>query len=349
MTQFGKKKIALDLGTCTTRIYQAGKGVVLCEPTLAAVRGEETRLAAAGEEARAILARAPEGLRAVWPVRNGTVAQMRVCAALLKQYLAPLLQEGIFRRAGAVICLSSDTTELERQGLEDAARLAGLSPVSFAEKPLCAAIGAGLDVRSCRGCMVVDGGGGTVEAAVLSCGGVVVSRTLRQGGRAMDEVIAQALREELGVMVSSWTAERLKLRLGSALPEREGVMEVRGRSLASGLPVSCTVRAETVARALRPAVDGILSLVREVLSQTPPEAAGDLLESGILLTGGLACLDGLAQAVAAATGLEAYAAEDAPLCAVMGAGRLSEAPAGLWRQEERTGLVCALPQREFPI
>ena len=349
MAVFGKKKIALDLGTCTTRIYQAGRGIVLCEPTLAAVRSEDEKTISVGLQAQAMLGRTPEGLRAVWPMREGAVAQMRVCAGLLKRFLSPVLQEGVARRADAVICVPSGVTELERQALEDAARLAGIKEISLLEKPLAAAIGAGLDVQGCRGCMVVDGGGGTVDAAVISCGGIVFCRSIRQGGRSMDEAVSRMLREKKGVAVSDCTAERLKICLGSALPDREQTMEVRGRSLTTGLPVSCTVESSEVEEALRQPVTAILSLVREVLTQTPPEVAGDLLESGILLTGGLAQLDGLTQAVAASTGLDVWAAEDAPLCAVMGAGHVLEKIHGVFVREEFQKTIRALPQREMRI
>ncbi len=334
--------IALDPGTEYTRIYRAGKGLVLCEPSVCAVSLSEDGKVLYGTEALELLGRAPGKMEASSPINGGVISEVRLTSDMLADFVDRAMGKSFVRRLQVVVCVPTNATELESSAMEEAVKNAGAFRVKLLEKPLASAIGAGLPVDQCRGSMICDIGAGTADVAILSFGGVVTSRSVTNAGRAMDQSLIRLLRETRGIIIGERTAEKIKCELACAGEPPERTVTVRGRSMSTGLPASCEVSSREVCLAVRPMIQSIMLAISETLTDTPPELAGDLLDSGITLAGGVARMSGLADRIAEVTGLNVTVADDPELCAVVGAGRAIER-----MTEMRVGIsgIPALPMR----
>ena len=313
--------IGIDLGTANTLICVKHKGIVIREPSVVAVAvGDGAQeVVAVGEEAKQMLGRTPGSITAVRPIKDGVIADFQMTADMLRHFIKKSMSSSPFARARVMICIPSGVTEVERKAVHDAAVSAGARYVSLIEEPMAAAIGAGIDVTAPKGSMVVDVGGGTTEVAVISLGDIVCSRSIRVAGNTFDDAIVQYIRKKYSVLIGERTAEEIKISIGSAAPyEGEGALNIRGRNLIDGLPKNVEVSSEDVREALDDPLHQILETMRSTLEKTPPELAADIMESGIVLTGGGALLRGLDKMITAKTGMPAHVAE-APLdCVVTG-------------------------------
>ncbi|HWQ58423.1 MAG TPA: rod shape-determining protein [Clostridia bacterium] len=321
---FLSRAVAIDLGTVNTLIALKGRGIVLREPSAVAVTADEYReVIACGEEALRMAGRTPGGVNIVWPLRDGVIADYGLTAEMLKRFL----EKAIGRRNGALgtklaMCLPLCVTDVERRALEEAAKAVGARDVLLIDEPVAAAIGAGLPVFEPVGSMVADIGGGTTDIAVISLGGIASSLSLRTGGRHIDAAISDYVAKQYNLSLGERTAEEVKLTLAMALPGGMERMQVRGRSLENGLPARVVLNSGEISHAIAPVVRRLTDAVKRVLSETPPELAADLMDSGLILTGGGALLPGLDRLLAHETGLAVRAAE-APLdCVALGALRL---------------------------
>ncbi|WP_207022835.1 rod shape-determining protein [Phycicoccus sp. DTK01] len=325
------RDLAIDLGTANTVVYERGRGVVLDEPSVVAVRAGTGELVAAGRRAKEMLGRTPEAVTAVRPLRDGVISDADVTERMIRWFVDRVAPSRL-RRPRVVVCVPSDITSVERRALEDATLRSGARRVHVVEETMAAAIGAGLPVEGTEASMVVDIGGGTTDVGVISLGGIVVSRTVRLGGDEIDEALVSFVKAEYSLLLGESSAERLKIAVGSAFPLVEELTErVRGRDLVTGLPKTVTIGSAEVRRAIETPVARIVDLVRSVLDVCPPELAGDVVDRGIALTGGGALLRGLDERLSHELGVPVRAAEE-PLHAVArGAGRCVEELATLHR------------------
>ena len=316
--------MAIDLGTANTVVYVRGRGIVLSEPSVVAIDERTGEVHAVGSEAQMMIGRTPASISADRPLRHGVIADFEVTEAMLRRFMDKVLSSR-FSRPRLVMCAPSGVTEVERRAVEEASLSAGAREVHLIEESLAAAIGAGLPIAEPVGRMVVDIGGGTSEVAVISLGGLVVSRSLRVGGYDLDEAITNHIRNEHRMAIGSQSAEAIKLAVAAAMPQPEElVADVRGRDLMSGLPREIRLTSEEVSSAIAGPMDDILAAVHAALEETPPELAADITKEGILLAGGGALLRGLEQRLEAETGMPVRVA-DAPLeCVALGAGQSLE-------------------------
>jgi rod shape-determining protein MreB len=316
--------MAIDLGTANTVVYVRGRGIVLSEPSVVAIDERTGEVHAVGSEAQLMIGRTPASISADRPLRHGVIADFEVTEAMLRRFMEKVLSSR-FSRPRLVMCAPSGVTEVERRAVEEASLSAGAREVHLIEESLAAAIGAGLPIAEPVGRMVVDIGGGTSEVAVISLGGLVVSRSLRVGGYDMDEAIANHIRNEHRMAIGSQSAETIKLAVATATPQKEELSsEVRGRDLMSGLPREVTLSGDEVRTAIAGPLADILAAVHATLEETPPELAADITKEGILLAGGGALLRGLDERLEAETGMPVRIA-DAPLeCVALGAGQSLE-------------------------
>jgi rod shape-determining protein MreB and related proteins len=316
--------MAIDLGTANTVVYVRGRGIVLSEPSVVAIDERTGEVLAVGSEAQLMIGRTPASISADRPLRHGVIADFEVTEAMLRRFMEKVLSSR-FSRPRLVMCAPSGVTEVERRAVEEASLSAGAREVHLIEESLAAAIGAGLPIAEPVGRMVVDIGGGTSEVAVISLGGLVVSRSLRVGGYDMDEAIANHIRNEHRMAIGSQSAETIKLAVAAATPqEEELVSDVRGRDLTSGLPREVKLSSDEVRKAIAGPLADILAAVHATLEETPPELAADITKEGILLAGGGALLRGLDERLEAETGMPVRIA-DAPLeCVALGAGQSLE-------------------------
>ncbi len=316
--------MAIDLGTANTVVYVRGRGIVLSEPSVVAIDERTGEVHAVGSEAQMMIGRTPASISADRPLRHGVIADFEVTEAMLRRFMEKVLSSR-FSRPRLVMCAPSGVTEVERRAVEEASLSAGAREVHLIEESLAAAIGAGLPIAEPVGRMVVDIGGGTSEVAVISLGGLVVSRSLRVGGYDMDEAITTYIRNEHRMAIGSQSAEAIKLAVAAATPQAEDlVAEVRGRDLMSGLPREVKLSSEEVRGAIAGPLADILAAVHATLEETPPELAADITKEGILLAGGGALLRGLEERLEAETGMPVRVA-DAPLeCVALGAGQSLE-------------------------
>jgi rod shape-determining protein MreB len=324
--------MAIDLGTANTVVYVRGKGIVLNEPSVVALETADgiQRVKAVGADAKLMMGKTPDSIRTIRPLRDGVIADIDVAEQMIKHFIQKANggPSRLPRHPEIVLCVPSGATSVERRALRDAATNAGAWKVSLIEEPMAAAIGAGLPVIDPVGAMVVDIGGGTTEVAVLSLRGLAYSTSVRVGGDKMDEAIAASIRRRHNVVIGEATAERVKHGIGSALPP-EGeprVLQVRGRHLSSGMPKEITVSEAEIADAIHDSVFLIIGAVRTALESTPPELSADIIDGGIVLTGGGALLLRLDQALSEATGLSVSVADDPLNCVALGAGRALEDP-----------------------
>jgi len=317
--------LGIDLGTSTCLVYVKGRGIVLCEPSVVAISRETSEVLAVGEEARMMLGRTPGNIVAVRPMRDGVIADYTITKAMLRHFIHRACGRRRIFKPQVVVCVPSGATSVERRAVVEAALEAGARRAFPIEEPMAAAIGAGLPIAGPQGNMVVDIGGGTTDIAVISLGGIVISDSVRVGGIRMDEAIMHYIRREHNLLIGERTAEEVKIRIGSAYPmEPEMQMEVKGRDLVTGLPRTVVVTSEEVRRALQEPVRAIVEKVKDVLERTPPELAADIVDRGIVLTGGGALLRGMDKLLQEETGIPVHVAEDPISCVAIGAGRALE-------------------------
>ena len=319
--------IGIDLGTANTLVFVKGKGIVIREPSVVAVDEKVTprKVRAVGAAAKEMIGRTPGSMTAVRPLKDGVIADFELTSEMLKEFIKKAISGSPFNRARVMICIPSGVTEVERRAVHDAARSAGARYVSLIEEPMAAAIGAGLPVTEATGSMIVDIGGGTSEVAVISLGDIVTSKSLRVAGDDFDEAIIAYIKKKYNLLIGERTAEDIKIKLGSAYPyEGEGAMDVKGRNLLDGLPKSVEITSEEVREALADPVDQILDTIRFTLDKTPPELAADIIDHGIMLTGGGALLRGLDRLIAAETRMPVRVADNPLDCVVDGTGMCLE-------------------------
>ncbi|HCW50953.1 MAG TPA: rod shape-determining protein [Clostridiales bacterium] len=313
--------IGIDLGTASSLVYVKGKGVVLNEPSVVALEQDTSRVVAIGEEARRMLGRTPGNIVAVKPLRDGVIASFELTERMLRHFISKVCGRRMLFHPRVAVCVPSGITSVERRAVIDACLQAGARRCFLIEEPLAAAIGAGIDFSQPSGAMVVDIGGGTTDVAVLSMGQVVVSRSVRVAGNECDEAITRYVRTQFGVVIGERTAEEIKIEAGTAWPRsvRRSV-EVRGRDLATGLPKTVTITSGQVHAAIKETLETIVHAVRAVLEQTPPELAADIIDKGIVLTGGGALLHGLERYLSQETGVAVHLVDDPVTCVVRGTG-----------------------------
>ncbi|HOU09415.1 MAG TPA: rod shape-determining protein [Clostridiales bacterium] len=315
--------IGIDLGTANTLVFVKGKGIVIREPSVVAVdqRSNPPRVVAVGIEAKEMIGRTPGSITAVRPLKDGVIADFEITADMLKSFIKRASSNSPFVKTRVMICIPSGVTEVERRAVYDAAKSAGAKYVSLIEEPMAAAIGAGLPVSDAIGSMVVDIGGGTSEVAVISLGDVVTSRSIRVAGDNFDEAIIAYIKKKYNLLIGERTAEDIKIKIGSAYPyEGEGAMNIKGRNLMDGLPKNIEVTSEEIREALADPVNQILDAVRFTLEKTPPELSADIIDKGIMLTGGGALLRGLDKLIAGETKIPVLIAEKPLDCVVDGTG-----------------------------
>ena len=323
--------LAIDLGTANTLIYARGKGVVLDEPSVVAIRyeggpGGKKTIEAVGKKAKQMLGKVPGTIEAVRPMKDGVIADFTVTEQMLKFFIKMVHQKRLFSPSPRVIiCVPCGSTQVERRAIRESALSAGASVVYLIEEPMAAAIGAGLPISEPSGSMVVDIGGGTSEIGVVSLGGLVYSNSIRVGGDKFDEAIVNYIRRNYGMLIGDQTAEAIKKQIGSAFPgSHVSEMEVRGRNLSEGIPRSFTVSSNEILEALTDPISQIVVAIKNALENTPPELAADIAERGIVITGGGALLNDLDRLFAEETGLPVYVAEDPLSCVVRGCGKAIE-------------------------
>ncbi|OZG70555.1 rod shape-determining protein [Hahella sp. CCB-MM4] len=320
--------LSIDLGTANTLIYVRGRGIVLNEPSVVAIRnqGAQKSVAAVGAEAKRMLGRTPGNITAIRPLKDGVIADFHVTEKMLQHFIHKVHENSFITPSPRVlVCIPSRSTQVERKAIRESALGAGAREVYLIEEPMAAAIGAGLPVEEASGSMVVDIGGGTTEIAIISLNGIVNADSVRVGGDKFDEAIATYVRRNYGSLIGDATAERIKQEIGCAyegLELRE--IDVRGRNLAEGVPRSFTLNSEEILEALQEALATIVQAVKSALEQSPPELASDIAERGIVLTGGGALLRGLDNLLTEETGLPVIVADDPLTCVARGGGRALE-------------------------
>ena len=321
--------MAIDLGTANTLVYVKGRGIVLNEPSVVAIvehKGKK-KVLAVGEEAKQMLGRTPGNIHAIRPLRDGVIADFEIAEEMIKYFIRKVHNRRSFASPLVIICVPSGSTAVERRAIQESAESAGARRVFLIEEPMAAAIGAGLPVTEPTGSMVVDIGGGTTEVAVLSLGGIVSARSVRVGGDKMDEAIIGYIRRNYNLLVGESSAARVKEEIGSACPPEDGdgaTMEIKGRDLMNGVPKELVISERQVAESLADPVGAIIETVKVALEHTAPELAADIVDKGIVLTGGGALLGNMDLVLRRATGLPVSLADDPLSCVVMGTGRALE-------------------------
>ncbi|MEE8214601.1 MAG: rod shape-determining protein [Alphaproteobacteria bacterium] len=322
--------MAIDLGTANTLVYVKGRGIVLNEPSVVAIHEARGRkhVLAVGDEAKMMLGRTPGNIEAIRPLRDGVIADFEIAEEMIKHFIRKVHNRRSFAHPQIVICVPSGSTAVERRAIRESAESAGARRVFLIEEPMAAAIGAGLPVTEPTGSMVVDVGGGTTEVAVLSLGGIVHARCVRMGGDKMDEAIIAYIRRNHNLLVGEGSAERIKKEIGSACPPVDGeegeVMEIKGRDLLNGVPKELIISERQIAESLAEPVSAIIEAVKVALEHTAPELAADIVDKGIVLTGGGALLSNLDYVLRHATGLPVSIADEPLSCVVLGTGRALE-------------------------
>jgi rod shape-determining protein MreB len=319
------RRIAIDLGTTSTLMYVPRRGIVLDEPSVVAVSTDENTVLAIGSEAKQMIGRTPESIVAHRPLRDGVIANYRVTEAMLRYLLQKTGASVRFFRPEVLVAVPAGITSTERRAVVDATLAAGARAAFLIKEPIAAAIGAGLPIAESSGHMIVDIGGGTTEVAVVSLGGIVVAHSARVGGNQFDRAIADHVRKRYGLVIGDHTAEQVKINIGSALPEEKSrQMNVRGRDVASGLPREATINSAAIVEALREPLEEVLLAIKQVLQETPPELAADVIDKGIVISGGGALLRNLDQLISRGIAVPCYVADDPLVCVVKGAGAALE-------------------------
>jgi len=319
--------MGIDLGTATTLVYVKNEGIVLCEPSVVALKKGATvnRVLAVGDEAKKMLGRTPGNILAIRPMKDGVIADFDITEAMLRYFIKKIHRRRVLVSPRMVIAIPSGITEVERRAVRDSALRAGAREVHLVEEPLAAAIGVGLPIHEPAGNMIVDVGGGTTEVAVISLSGVVFSKSIRIAGDELDVAIVEYLKKNYNLMIGERTAEDIKIKVGSAYPlEEELSLEVRGRDLVAGLPKMVTITSEEIRDAIAEPVRAIVDLTKIALERTPPELAADLIDRGIVLAGGGSQLRSLDRIIAEETGLPVHIAEDPVTAVALGTGKILE-------------------------
>lgn len=319
------RDIGIDLGTANTLVFMKGKGIIMREPSVVAVDTRHDAVRFVGTEAKEVIGRTPGSIVAVRPLKGGVIADFDITASMLQIFIKKVFNNSVFARPRVIICIPSGVTEVEKRAVKEAAFKAGARQVSIIEEPMAAAIGAGLLVAEATGSMIVDIGGGTSEVAVISLGGIVVSRSVRVGGDAFDSSIIQYIKKKYSLLIGERTAEDIKIAIGSAYPyEGEDTMEIKGRNLIDGLPKNITITSEEIREALQDSLASVLEAIRVTLERTPPQLAADIIDHGITLSGGGALLRGLDSLISKETGMPVNVAENPLDCVAMGTGKVLE-------------------------
>jgi rod shape-determining protein MreB len=319
--------MGIDLGTANTLVHVKGRGIVLREPSVVAIKSDTGDILAVGEEAKRMIGRTPGNIVAIRPMKDGVIADFDVTQAMLKYFIAKAMNsKTMLSKPRVVVGVPSGVTEVEKRAVIDAAQQAGAREAYLIEEPMAAAIGAGLPVEEATGSMVVDIGGGTTEIAVISLGGIVTSRSIRVGGDEMDTSIIQYIKRMYNLMIGERTAEEIKIQIGTAIvtPDTDRSMDIRGRDLVSGLPKTLTIEAKEIREALNEPIYKIVDAVKSTLEKTPPELAADVMDHGIMMTGGGALLTNLDKLLSNETGMPVLVSEDALSCVGEGTGRSLE-------------------------
>lgn len=330
LTGFFSEDMGLDLGTANTLVYVKGKGIILDEPSVVAIvtdKNNKKTVLAVGKEAKAMLGRTPGSIQAIRPMKDGVIADFDIAEAMIKHFIKKVHKKSIFANPNIVICVPSGATNVERRAIKESADAAGAKKVYLIEEPVAAAIGAGLPISEPSGCMVVDIGGGTTEIAILSLGGVVHSSSLKIGGDTMDDSIVNFMRSVHKLAIGESTAEKIKKEVGCAgIPDNgDGkTINVKGRDLINGLPREVVISERQVAEALSDSLSLIIDAIKRALELVPPELAADIVDTGIMLTGGGALLNRLDEAIRVTTGLPVSVADDPLTCVARGTGMALE-------------------------
>lgn len=319
------KDIGIDLGTANVLINVKGKGIVLNEPSVVAVDTQNGRVLAVGSEAYKMVGRTPSNIRAIRPLKDGVIADFDMTEQMLSYFIKKLNVKGVMSKPAILICCPTNTTDIERKAIRQAAEKSGGGDVYLEEEPKVAAVGAGLDIFQPYGNMIIDIGGGTSDIAVLSLGDIVISRSLRNAGDKLNANIANYVRQEYGLMIGERTAEKIKIEVGSVIKgHRDKEMTVRGRDVVSGLPKAITITSDETVDAMRDTMDAMIAATKEVLSETPPELASDIIDRGIVITGGGALLDGIETLFAEELTIPVVIAETPLDDVAVGSGKLLE-------------------------
>lgn len=315
------KRIGIDLGTANTLVYVPKQGIIINEPTVVAISVGDNKIMAVGAEAKEMLGRTPDTIIAHRPMKDGVIADYRVTEAMLRYFINKATGSVRFFRPEVMISVPGGITSTERRAVIDAAIQAGAKSAFVIKETVAAAIGAGIDIAAPVGNMIIDIGGGTTDVAVLSLGGIVTQTSVRVAGNKLDTAIAEYVRRKHGLSVGDRTAEEIKIKIGSALPvEKETALEIRGRDLVHGLPKTIQVKTNEIVEAISEELREIIRAIRDVLQETPPELAADIIDKGMVLTGGTSMLKNLDKLIGQTTGVPAYVADDAILCVVKGTG-----------------------------
>ncbi|MDP3986430.1 MAG: rod shape-determining protein [Candidatus Veblenbacteria bacterium] len=315
------KKIGIDLGTTYTLVHVPGRGIVINEPSVVAISTSDRSVLAVGEEAKEMLGRTPDTIVALRPLKDGVIADYRTTEAMLRYFINKALGGIRFFKPEVMIAVPAGITSTERRAVIDATNAAGAKEAYIIKEPIAAAIGANIPIGSASGHMIVDMGGGTSEVAVISLGGIVANTSVRIGGNKLDAAIADFVRKKYGLAIGEQTSEGIKIKIGSAMYlEEKLAMDVRGRDMVSGLPRTITVTSDDVTEAIQGELDGIIQAVKSVLQVTPPELSADVIDKGMVLSGGTALLRNIDKLFSQATGVTAFVADDALLCVAKGTG-----------------------------
>lgn len=319
------KEIGIDLGTANTLVYLKGKGVILREPSVVAVNNHNGQVLAVGLDAKQMIGRTPGNITAIRPLKDGVIADFETTQSMLKYFIRKAVGNSPLAKPRVVICVPSGVTEVEKRAVMDSAMTAGAKEAFLIEEPMASAIGGGLPVEEPSGSLVVDIGGGTSEVAVISLGGIVVSRSLRMAGDDFDDSIVHYIKKEYNLMIGERTAETIKLKIGSAYPLAEEITHnVSGRDLVTGLPKELAISSMEIRDALREPINSVIDSIKFTLEKTPPELASDIMERGIMLAGGGALLQGMDKLISKETGIPVFIAEQPLDCVVLGTGKVLE-------------------------
>jgi len=318
---FTNKRLAIDLGTANSLVWLAGRGLVMNEPTVVAMAVEDGRVVAVGNEAKEMLGRTPGNIIASRPMRDGVIADYRVTRAMLSYFIQHVCGRVWIVKPEVMICVPAGVTQVERRAVLDATLSAGARAAYLIDEPLAAAIGAKIPIAAASGSMIIDIGGGSAEAAVISLGGVVAHKSVRVAGNKIDEAVASFMKKKHNLLVGETTAEDVKLRIGSAvILQTEEAMEVKGRDNITGLPRAVVVTSSEITEAIRPILLQIVGAAKGVLEETPPELSSDIIDKGIVMSGGTSLLRNLDKLMTDLTGVPCHVAEDPLLCVVRGTG-----------------------------
>jgi len=318
-------KIAIDLGTCNSLIYVRGKGVVLIEPSVVAVSLSDRRILAVGEQAKEMIGRTPADIKVYRPLKDGVIADYKVTQAMMRHFIKKTISRFKLFKPELVISVPAGITSTERRAVIEAAMSAGARSAYVAKEPILAAIGAGIPINSCSGHMIIDIGGGTSEVAVISLGGIVKAHSVRVAGDKIDAAITEYIKKKYNLAIGTQTAEEIKIKVGTALPQRElKFMEIQGRDLILGLPRNIKISNNEVCEAITDVLGEIIQAAKHVLSETPPELSADIMNKGIIMAGGGSLLPKINELVAQSTGVPCFIAEEPLFCVIKGTGTVLE-------------------------